>query len=166
MAVIPSTINEVTIEFADAVNKDVTKELVDAMNHAIKKDVASGRTLTKLWVSSANDQHSCPSRHATGNGVDISRVNGKYLSTSYDSDGEVKEIVDSLQTAFEGAPKRRENFGPTIQKKEGVDHPVSGHTDHFHWSVNGDHSGCAGLLKRIWSFFFGNGRGRAEVCDK
>ena len=166
MKKIPSDINGVVMELASGVTNEITDEMFDAMRYAIKKNVAAGYTLNKLWVSSAKDSHSCPSRHTTGNGVDISRVNGKYLSNSYDSDLEVKNIVDELQTTFESAPKRRENYGPTIKKKEGEDNPVSGHKDHFHWSVNGDHSACNSFFLRIWSGIYSWFSSKKEVCDR
>lgn len=146
---IPDDINGVTMEFAKTVNKQVTDEMLEAMKATISSDAVSGEKIKKLWVSSAKDSHKCPSRHVTGNGVDISRVNGKFIVSSYDSDSSIKKIVDGLQNKFEDAPKRRENFGPTIKKKNGKDHSVSGHKDHFHWSVNGDHSECSKGLKNL-----------------
>lgn len=145
---IPDTIGGVTIEFAPSVGRGIAKNLLDAMTATIKSDAVEGETITKLWVSSAKDSHDCPSRHVTGLAVDISRVNGQRIGVCYSTDASVKKIVDGLQTRFELASNRRENFGPTIQKKLGQDHPVSGHTDHFHWSVDGDHSACANVPER------------------
>ncbi len=48
----------------------------------------------------------------------------------------VKAIVDAMQTEFETYLHRRENFGPLFKKKLGIDHPVPGHNDHIHFSVN------------------------------
>lgn len=168
MARIPDTINGVVIECAPTVNRDITSEMLAAMNAAIGKEAVQGHAIERLWISSARDSHSCPSRHVTGNGVDISRINGKHISVHYDSDRAVKAIVDGLQMRFEDAPARRENFGPTIQKKLGQDHPVPGHKDHFHWSVDGDHSACAlrlWLPKWICEFFSPRSTRPPEVCD-
>lgn len=142
MAKIPDNIGGVQIELAEGVGNDVTDEMLEALRAAISKTSVAGYTIDQLWVSSARDSHICPSRHVTGNAVDISRVNGKYISVSYEHDDAIRAIVDGLQKKFESAPHRRENFGPTIQKKLGEDYPVTGHKDHFHWSVNGDHSQC------------------------
>lgn len=139
---IPDQIGGVSIEFADDVDRNVTPEMLQAMEHVIKSDIHATHVLSKIWISSAKDKHVCPSRHVTGNAIDLSRVNDKKMSVSYPSDSEVKGIVDSLQNGFETAPRRRENFGPLFKKKEGVPHQVSGHKDHIHWSVNGDHSAC------------------------
>ena len=151
---IPSKIDGVTLEFAASVNKSITDELYAAMTGTITTNAVAGQVIEKLWISSARDSHNCPSRHVTGNGIDISRVNGKHISVHYTSDASIKAIVDGLQTKFESAPKRRENFGPTIKKKLGKDHAVTGHKDHFHWSVDGDHSECdKNLLEKFLGLF-------------
>jgi hypothetical protein len=76
---IPNTINGVTIEFKSTVNKSVGQRMVDGLNHVVKTDIASGHTLDKIYISSANDSHSSPGRHIQGNGkvMDISRINDK-----------------------------------------------------------------------------------------
>ncbi len=159
MPSIPEEINGVSIEFAASVDRNISVEMLEAMKATISRDVVEGETIVKLWVSSAKDSHKCPSRHVTGNGVDISRVNGEFIATSYDANMSIKSIVDGLQQEFENAPKRRENFGPTIKKKNGNDYAVSGHKDHFHWSVNGDHSLCShgalNWLRSFWRRFVG-----------
>jgi hypothetical protein len=83
MAQIPNSINGVTVEFASTVNKDVQQTLIDGLNYCIKSGVASGYTLSKIYISSAKDSHSSPSRHVDGKAVDISRINGKHMSTHY-----------------------------------------------------------------------------------
>lgn len=135
---IPNTINDVTIEFKSTVNKSVDQRMIDGLNHVIKTDIASGHTLEKIYISSANDSHSAPSRHVHGNGkaVDISRINGKKMSIHYSSDDTVKAITNAIQVEFESYAHRRENFGPHFKKKLGVVKAVAGHTDHIHLSVN------------------------------
>ncbi len=140
---IPSKISGVSMTFAAGVDRNIAQNLLDAMQHTISSTAVPGEKIDALWVSSAKDSHKCPSRHVSGLAVDISRVNGKRISTHYGSDESVKAIVDGLQSLFESAPNRRENYGPTIQKKLGKDNIVGGHSDHFHWSVDGDHSVCA-----------------------
>ncbi|MEM9291791.1 MAG: hypothetical protein AAGD01_08930 [Acidobacteriota bacterium] len=150
MPQIPAEIGGVVMEFNDGVNRQVTQELFDALNATIRRDAVEGHEIQRLFVSSAADRHQCPSRHVTGNAVDISRINGKKMSVHYSSDAEVKAIVDGLQTAFEAAPNRRENFGPSIRLKLGQPFTIGGHNDHFHWSVNGDHSACTpSVLERV-----------------
>ncbi len=172
MPKIPNKIGGVTMEFASSVTNEVTQDMLDALTATISTSAVSGETIEKLWISSAKDSHKCPSRHVTGNGVDISRVNGKYISSDYETDASVKSIVDGLQTSFENAPKRRENFGPSIKKKLGKDHAVSGHKDHFHWSVDGDHSACSkSLIERFFDLFRRNelqnppSEPPAEICN-
>lgn len=167
---IPDNIGGVAMEFADDVDREISEELFEAMQAAISTKAVADRDISTLWVSSARDRHSCPSRHTTGNGVDISRINGKRIGGHYQTDDEVRAIVDSLQTAFESAPHRRENFGPTIQLKLGEPKPISGHDDHFHWSVDGDHSECSTMFNRMIDFlglrrFLGTDD-QSEICNK
>jgi len=135
---IPDKINGVTVEFSSAVNKSVDKKIIDGLKQIIKSGIATDHVLTKIYISSANDQHQSPSRHVSGNGkaVDISRINGLKLSTSYSSNATVKAIVNAMQAEYENFTHRRENFGPHIKKKSGSDYSVSGHGDHMHFSVN------------------------------
>ncbi len=135
---IPSNINGVTVEFSPNVNKAVDQRVIDALKVVVKPQVAAGHMLSKIYISSANDQHQFPSRHVQGNGkaVDISRINDMKMAAYYPSNTTVKAVVDALQTAFEGYVHRRENFGPSFKKKLGSAHPVSGHNDHIHFSVN------------------------------
>lgn len=138
MPAIPSTINGVTVEFSSSVNKSVDQKIIDGLNLVVKPAIATGHTLTKIYISSANDQHTAPSRHVQGNGkaVDISRINGNKMSLTYTSNATVKAIVDAMQTEYESFADRRENFGPFMKKKLGADHTVSAHGDHIHFSVN------------------------------
>ena len=133
---IPSKINGVTVEFASTVKKGVHQRMIDGLNHCIKANVASGHTLSKIFISSASDSHSPPSRHTQEKAVDISRINGAKIVIGYPAGGFVKAIVDAIQTAFESYTHRRENFGPHFKKKLGLNHSVSGHKDHIHFSVN------------------------------
>ena len=170
MRKLPDNIGGVTMEFADDVDREISEELFAAMQETIATDAVADWEISTLWVSSARDQHTCPSRHTTGNGVDISRINGKRIGSSYQTDDEVRTIVDGLQTRFESAPYRRENFGPTIQLKLGEPKPVTGHDDHFHWSVNGDHSECSTMFNRMIDFLglrrFLMPDDKAEICNK
>jgi len=136
MPVIPSSINSVTIEFATSVNKEVTQTMIDGLNHCIKSNIATGHTLSKIYISSANDSHTLPSRHMQSKAVDISRINGTKMVLGYPQGGTIKAIVDAIQNEFEGFSSKRENFGPHIKKKLGKDKTVSGHADHIHLSVN------------------------------
>ncbi|NOQ79570.1 MAG: hypothetical protein GQ546_09240 [Gammaproteobacteria bacterium] len=135
---IPSNINGVTVEFSPHVNKDVDLNIINALRVIIKPTIVSGHNLNKIYISSANDQHKLPSRHVQGKGkaVDISRINGYKMSLFYPSNPLVKSIVDAIQINFENTPFRRENFGPHLKKKLGNNHPINGHGDHIHLSVN------------------------------
>jgi hypothetical protein len=136
--IIPGNINSVLIEFSPNVNKNVDQKIIDALKHVLSTNVTSGHTLTKVYISSANDQHTFPSRHVQGAGkaVDISRINGMKMSVFYPSNLTVKAITDALQNKFESFAHKRENFGPLFKKKLGNPHNVSGHGDHIHFSVN------------------------------
>lgn len=138
MPIIPSNINNIFIEFSPSVNKNVDQKVVDALKYVLSTSVSPGHTLTKVYISSANDQHKLPSRHVQGAGkaVDISRINGMKMSVFYPSDPAVKAITDALQNKFESYAHKRENFGPLFKKKLGKRSDVSGHGDHIHFSVN------------------------------
>jgi len=128
----------VTVEFSQTVNSNVDQKMIDGLKHCIKPNIATGYTLTKIYISSANDSHTFPSRHVqgAGKGVDISRINGMKMAIYYSSHQTVKNITDAIQNSFESYTHRRENFGPLFKKKLGSPHAVSGHNDHIHLSVN------------------------------
>ena len=68
--------------------------------------------------------------------IDLSLINGMKMSVFYPSNPVVKAVVDARQNGFEKYPHRRENFGPFLKMKLGNNHPVPGHKDHIHFSVN------------------------------
>lgn len=137
MAEIPGLINGVTIELApSAIGQGVSHKLVAALKHVIKQDLVAGYKLDRVYISSAKDSHKAPSRHVAGNAIDISRINGKFMYSSYGNDKAVTAIIDALQHRFESYPQRRENFGPLFKKKLGNPYQVGGHNDHIHFSVN------------------------------
>lgn len=136
MPTIPSIINGVTIEFASTVNKEVEQVMINGLKHCIKTNITSGHTLNKIYISSAYDSHTLPSRHMQKRAVDISRINSTKIVLGYPQGGAIKAIVDAIQVAFEGFATRRENYGPHLKKKLGTNWAVSGHSDHIHFSVN------------------------------
>ncbi len=136
MATIPETINGVTIEFAEGVNKDVDHSMLKGLVHCIKKNVSAEHTLTSIYIASASDSHQFPSRHSMKKAVDISRINGTKIVLGYPGNKLVKSIVAAIQTTFESYRGRRENFGPFLKKKSGTDFIIDGHKDHIHLSVN------------------------------
>jgi hypothetical protein len=136
MTDIPTTINGVAVDFGASVNEDVHDRIVEGLKACIKTSIAPGRVLSKIHISSANDQHAMPSRHAQEKAVDISRINGVKMVIGYPQGGDVTAIVQAIQTAFESYAHRRENFGPFFKKKLGAPHMVGGHGDHIHLSVN------------------------------
>lgn len=135
---LPSILNGVTVEFSSSVNKSVDQKIIDALKKVVKTNIVQEHCLSKIYISSANDSHTSPSRHVQGKGkaVDISRINGMKMGSFYSSNTIVKGIVDAMQTEFENYAHRRENFGPLFKKKLGKNHTVSGHADHIHFSVN------------------------------
>ncbi len=136
MPTIPSAINGVQIDFASGVNRDVDQRLIEGLRHCIKPDVSIGYKLQSIYISSANDSHSLPSRHAQSKAVDISRINGSKMSVAYGKAAEVTAIAQGIQSVFEGFAHRRENFGPSIKQKFGTSYSVGGHGDHIHLSVH------------------------------
>jgi len=133
---IPSSINGVQVDFASSVNREVDQRLIDGLRHCIKPDVSPGYKLRTIYISSANDSHTMPSRHAQSKAVDISRINGMRMSIAYGGTAEVTSITQGIQSMFETFNDRRENFGPSIKHKLGSSHTVGGHGDHIHLSVN------------------------------
>jgi len=117
MSEIPKVINGVSIEFSPNANNDVDKKIINALRFVLSSDIVPDHVLTKIYISSAKDQHNFPSRHVQGEGkaIDISRINGLKMSTHYDVDDSVKAITNALQENFDA---------------------VSGHKDHIHFSIN------------------------------
>ena len=141
MEVIPKLVNGVRVEFASTVKNEVTKVMLAGIEHLLTREAAPGHLLQVVRMASVADRHSWPSRHVTGNAVDISHVNGRLVGL-YDDDRTVRALVGGLQNRFEGYKSRRENFGPRFLKKEGrvVAGGVGDHSDHLHFSVSGPHS--------------------------
>ena len=136
MPAIPTTINGVTVEFASGVNKEVAQTMIYGLKHCIRTQIAPGCFLNKIYIASAYDSHSLPSRHMQQKAVDVSRINGTKIAIGYPQDNAIKAIVDSIQDSFESFSSKRENYGPHFKKKLGQDWAVSGHNDHIHLSVN------------------------------
>lgn len=133
---IPDLINSVNLVFAKSVNRDVNQALIDGMFRCIQQDIGGGHLLEELYISSAFDSHSWPSRHVQRKAVDISRVNGTRMIIGYPDTPLIYASVVHIQTTFETFRLRRENFGPYFKKKLGRPHSISGHEDHIHISVN------------------------------
>lgn len=135
---IGTTVNGVTIEYATGADNGVKASLVTLLKAVVKKDVANGHTLEKIHVSATtNGVHGTNSRHYSGQAIDISKVNGKYMSVSYPSDLAVKAIVDALQDEAEKQVGIRENFGPKfIHKHKALKTGIDPHDDHIHFSVD------------------------------
>lgn len=55
MPTIPSAINGVTVEFSSAVNKTVNQKVIDGLKKVVKPAIVTGYTLSKIYISSAND---------------------------------------------------------------------------------------------------------------
>jgi hypothetical protein len=130
-------INDVDVEYASGADNEVKQELIDLLKGVVKSGVATGSTLEKIFVSATtNGTHATGSRHYSGKAIDISRINGKYMSTSYSSDSSVKAIVDALQDEGDKQTGIRENFGPKFLHKHKANWTVAAHDDHIHFSVD------------------------------
>jgi hypothetical protein len=136
MANLPNNINGVTVEFKPTVDRTVVQSLIDGLNHCIRPDIAPGYILNKIFISSANDSHTFPSRHSQQKAADISRINGIFVKNGYPSNALVKAVVDAIQNTFETYVNKRENFGPLFIRKNGSKWIAAEHDDHVHLSVN------------------------------
>jgi hypothetical protein len=136
-AKIGAKINDVDVEYASGADNDVQQELIDLLTGFVKSGVATGNSLEKIYVSATtNGTHGTGSRHYSGKAIDISRINGKYMSTTYSSDSAVKAIVDALQDEADKQTGIRENFGPKFLHKHKANWTVAAHDDHIHLSVD------------------------------
>ncbi len=118
-AKIGATINTVSVEYGKDADAEVEQSLITLLKACIKADIAAKRTLSKIYIGyTTNGTHAAHSRHKTGQAVDISRINGKYMSTSYTSDDEVKEIVNAIQDAADKAAGIRAEFRPPFQTQD------------------------------------------------
>jgi len=134
---IGASLNDVTVEYASGADNEVKETLVDLLKAVVKKEVATGNVLEKIFVSATtNGTHGTGSRHYSGLAVDISRINGRYISSSYPSDASVKAIVDALQDEGDKQTGIRENFGPKFLHKHKKNWTVDAHDDHIHFSVD------------------------------
>ena len=136
MPKIPTLINGVLVDFGTDVINDVDQSVIDGLTHCVQSNLVPGRMLTRIFISSASDQHVMPSRHAQKKAVDISRINGLKIVLGYPGDAALKAIVDAIQVKFETFSGKRENFGPHLKRKLGSPFSVGGHDDHIHLSVN------------------------------
>jgi hypothetical protein len=135
-AKIGSILNDVTVEYASGADNEVTQELIDLLKAVVKSDIAPGSKLEKIYISATtNGTHAAGSRHYSSKAVDISRINGKYMTT-YPSDASVKSIVDALQDEGDKQAGIRENFGPKFLHKHKSNWTVAAHDDHIHFSVD------------------------------
>jgi len=114
--------------------QQVSVKLIQAVVNALNLSSAQ-ITITDIYIkATTNGAHAPTSNHYLGLAVDISRINGQYVQNL----GGSNPLVQQLQIALDNVPNSRENFGPAFQHKLGTDHYVGGHTDHIHFSVNGD----------------------------
>jgi hypothetical protein len=133
---IGNMLNSVVIEYGEGADNEVEQTLKTLLEAVIKSDVATGKTLQKVYISATtNGVHESP-RHASGEAIDISRVNGNKMKDSYESDPDVKAIVNALQDEADKQEGIRENFGPYFKHKKKKLWTVSGHDDHIHFSVD------------------------------
>jgi hypothetical protein len=131
-------------------NKSADQKVTSTMKKAFEgaiREAAKEIKLTSVTVkATTNGKHSNTSRHRTGKAIDINKVNDKKVERIGNSDP-----VKALQKAFENQTGHRENFGPSIMKKNGKEYIHNGlsaqkkaarekikkaHQNHIHWSVN------------------------------
>jgi hypothetical protein len=141
MAQLPASINGVTIILAAGADSALSDKLLTALQSVISSDF-EGVQLTELYVSSLSEPsgHSANSRHYPPgrNAIDLSRVYGKRMASSYGVDADLTRIVDALQDRFEALTDvRHENYGPSKCLRRGVARldMVEMHRSHIHWSV-------------------------------
>lgn len=117
------------VDFKDKVVNSSSAPSKDNINIALLKDVqtAAERAGLKVDITTAISGHySKPSRHPSGNAVDIAIINGKAVSNSNRSDAEklVRELVKMgyVKNSESGNPKAVLTFG------------FPGHDNHVHVS--------------------------------
>jgi hypothetical protein len=136
MAIMPDTYDGVRLDFHPNVNKNVASALLSGLAQIVRPGIPARYLVRSLFIRSASDSHTMPSRHAQHKAIDIAAINGKPILGNYGRDPEVTEIVKRIQEGWEDVPGRRENFGPLFKKKLGKPYPVSDHNDHIHLSVD------------------------------
>jgi hypothetical protein len=113
---IPSSINGVAIDFGSSVNKDVTQNMINGLKACIKTDIASGYTLTTIYISSASDSHTGKSRHVTKQAVDISRINGKKWSVTMEVMMKLQQSQKKFKTRLKTTQKGEKILVHILQK--------------------------------------------------
>jgi hypothetical protein len=170
MVDIPDSINGLSLTFSPTADRDVRQALIEALEDVLRPYAygrlrstgefavvddeslleQSGRfVVTSFHVSGAGEQsgHSSTSRHYMKKAVDISRINGDKIEEPFVRDPAVNAVVTAMQERFDAfTPGRRENFGPAMLRKLGVeltpenrdgyDLLAAKHKNHMHFSVN------------------------------
>ncbi len=145
MSAVGELINGVKIVFGAGVDREVHDSIVQALESIVSRDLLTGGGALELYVSSVselNSGHAEKSRHypPARKAIDISRVNDLRMADYYSTNRVVAEVTQKLQERFEALPARRENYGPFLQKKNGVISTNQGiiaqHRSHIHFSTN------------------------------
>lgn len=135
-----SSINGVAVTYGPTSNAEVTAELIDMMSALIRPNIAAGRVLRSIRVSSTSEpyeKHAPGGPHRVGRAVDIAVINGRPIEAGYGKEAEVTEIVDAIQLAAVADIRTCENFGPRLYQKEGSFVIRKDHKDHIHLRVHG-----------------------------
>jgi len=123
-------------------NQPVAIDLIIGMKFAIQEansNLSASNQITSIYISATTNGHGTtgPSNHLKATAVDISRLNGNKMALT----GVTPQIIE-LQKAMDNYEYIRENFGPNFKHKYSIEsdswnynHPVSGHTDHIHFSI-------------------------------
>ncbi|MCJ7525884.1 MAG: hypothetical protein MUP71_11800, partial [Candidatus Aminicenantes bacterium] len=126
----------VTVTFGEGANNPVKDTLKIAFEASIKAAVEGGADITSIYITcTTNGEHKNKIEHPQGWALDIGLINSKNLKNGTG----VESQVQALQDKFELQPNKFRNFGPKVNKKNGVavsdKTTIKEHDSHIHWSV-------------------------------
>jgi RHS repeat-associated protein len=113
----------------------VDQKLVTALEGTVKEAAKSTEINELTITATTNGTHTEGSLHYDGQALDIGAVNGKSVSQIGDADP-----VSALQKAFENQSGKSENYGPSMNKTDGVDTKsqsiIKEHKNHIHFGTD------------------------------
>ena len=126
-----------TTSDSKSADNPVKETLKNAFEATIKAAVEAGADITSIYITATTNGAHEGSEHGEGRALDIGLINGKNLK-KYG----VNNPNKAIQEAFENQTNKYQNFGPALNKKDGVNvtnkKTIDGHDSHIHLSVKKD----------------------------
>jgi RHS repeat-associated protein len=126
----------VTVTFKEGGNNPVKETLKTAFEASIKAAVEGGADITSINITCTTNGTHSGTEHGEGRAIDIGLVNGKNPKKGTGVDTQVSAIQEALQLQS----KTYQNFGPALNKIDGVNvtgtDTINKHKSHIHFSVN------------------------------